>query len=68
MSTLRYNWLRRLGYKTVAGSNFVDPDTGDEWVEIVLRKKAKIKRTSLKSLLLSEVFHMEREDEENSND
>jgi hypothetical protein len=56
MSLLRYNWLRNRGYKTVSGHNYRDSDFGDEWVELVMQKGKRIKRTRLNNMSLRQVL------------
>jgi hypothetical protein len=47
MSLLRYNWLRKRGYHTIRGANYLDPDFGDEWVELVMSNGKRIKRVKV---------------------
>jgi len=47
MSLLRYNWLRRLGYRTINGSNYRDPDFGTEWTELIMSNGSKLKHVKI---------------------
>jgi hypothetical protein len=47
MSMLRYNWLRRLGYRVVDGENWRDPDVGNRWTELVMTNGKKLKRVKI---------------------
>lgn len=57
--TFRYNLLRRLGWRTVSGINFYDPDFGDQWTELSMRKGKRLKRVRVANMTVSEVMKVE---------
>lgn len=47
MSLLRYNWLRKCGYCTVSGQNWRDPEFGNTWVELIMKKGLRLKKVKI---------------------